>query len=97
MELPIFANSPQSPLSARPGYIRAACVELDNPGFDNEWPTHFVVRPMEGDLVKSQSGKIAKISNVVHLMGAGEPILLLELTRNISGVTPMEGGGGALE
>lgn len=95
MDLPTLGQ-PSQPTPSR--HIRAACVDLDNPGFDGDWPSYFSFPPRVGDLVKSLNGRVAKIANVIHIMGAtGEPIVLLELARNTGGSTPVEGGNASLE
>ena len=96
MELPTLSNDPMP--TAPAGTVRAVCVELEQPSSWEQWPTHFAFPPRAGDTVKAVSGKVARIANVMHIMGAeGFPVVVLELARNTGGSTAVESGGGALE
>ena len=80
------------------GTVRAVCVELEQASSWEQWPTHFAFPPRAGDTVKAVSGRVARIANVMHIMGAGGfPVVVLELARNTGGSTAVESGGGAPE
>jgi len=96
MDIPDLNN--ESNMSRPQGSVRAVCVEIDQPNSWDAWPKYFSFPPRPGDLVKSGTGRVAKITNVMHITGAGDlPIAVLELTRDTGGSTPVEGSGGSLE
>jgi hypothetical protein len=75
------------------GRIKAYCVVADlfNVG-DDTWPTEFVMEPREGEFVESSDGRRLKIIRVVHRRGDYEPVIELELGKDMTSVTPTEGG-----
>ena len=92
MEPPYLGSEPRQ----EQRYIRAACIDMGRQGFDSDWPTRFQYPPRIGELVKNVRGEIAKIAKVIHIQGADGPIVLLEITRDLGGSTPVEGSGGTL-
>jgi hypothetical protein len=90
--MPSFFNKP-----AETKWVKAICVIADmfSVGEDS-WPTEFRVLPKEGDFVESDQGRRLKIIRVTHKKGDYDPVVELELGRDITSVTPTEGGTPAI-
>lgn len=74
-------------------WVTAYCVipDIMTVG-DDRWPTKFRYEPRMGEFVESTDGRRLKIIQVTHREGDGGPVVELELGKDITSVTPMEGG-----
>jgi hypothetical protein len=88
--LPIFNKPPRE-------WIKAQCViaDLFTVG-DDSWPGEFRIVPREGDFVESTTGRRLKIVRVTHKIDDYRPVIELELGKDMTSVTPTEGGVGAV-
>jgi hypothetical protein len=74
-------------------WIQARCViaDLFTVG-DDEWPSEFRIEPRMGEFVESTTGRRLKIIRVTHKFEDYRPLIELELGKDMTSVTPTEGG-----
>ena len=84
---------PSFPKPEEAKWVKAICVipDMFMVGSDN-WPTEFRIEPREGEFVESNDGRRLKIIRVTHKSGDEGPVIELELGKDVSSVTPTEGG-----
>ena len=77
-----------------PNWIKAVCINQTESqmGSDEDWPTLFQFPPREGDFVSTPEGRTLKIIRVIHTIEGNEPIVYLDIAKDITSSTPTDGG-----
>jgi len=64
--------------------------KVEDEYLEEKFPQHYLKKPDIGETVMAESGAILKITNITHLPKGR---LLITLSRDMGGSTPMEGAG----
>ena len=54
--------------------IKVKCVTNINNLKNEIWPTELQARPVKGDLIKSESGKMLEVASIIHATYKGRAI-----------------------